>query len=607
MNNLKRILNIAIRFLLLFLVLNSAYASNLSCTNENGLQIVYLNGVNTSYTYAESTAKNIENIIKTDSQVAQKIEYNKKINVGFVHNESLGLYNDMLELRNQVFYSFNKESRQNYYLNQLKEKFEKIEAFNLDLFRNAPGNYLSHVSEETRKEHAKLREALVKLTGKNYKELNKSFDKYEASYRNTFKSYDNSVRNLFELAFYDTKTSDMTSSRMSAILAGKKDPYLKDESSFNKGKLIMIAHSQGNQMLETAYNQVFHPTDETYLSNDEKINYKKYLGILNVASPSSSSTMGCLRSNGSGIINADCRNEAIKLNTDLIIFGSSYVIQPPSQYAMKPNFTVDEIKTSGILAKEISPLKPDIARGLIESYLGTTFRHGMNEVYLSDKFFAIEESSTTPSKKLKDAFIRKLASVAESLPSNCGAPLAKITGPAPKTYYPRDTLTFSAEGSFAYESMPNADEEPTYHWSAISNITGELIAGTGKKFSFPAPPVSQPFTMSLVVVNKAGYSSGKTVLIESKPLPFTADLFSYRVESLDENNIRIHTTADCDSGQIVMVLDVYDHRTAYSFPLCSFYEVGTKNKHVDMPFGVKTKVDLFYFHRNYDPKVFFDW
>ena len=240
---------------------------------------------------------------------------------------------------------------------------------------------------------------------------------------------------------------------MSAILAGKKDPYERAGATYGKSKLIMIAHSQGNQMLETAYQQVFHPTNEQYLTNDEKLNVHKYLGVLNVASPASSETLGCQRTNGSSIINTTCKNEAIKLTTDLIIFGSSYVVQPPNKYAMNPNFKIDEFSTSNIIAKDISPNLPYLTIGYLESFLGTNYRHGMNEVYLSDKFQVRETSPNANIENLKQVFIRKLSSVAESLPSNCNPPKAVISydeNPAEFETSFTNKLVFSAKDSLKY-------------------------------------------------------------------------------------------------------------------------------------------------------------
>lgn len=103
-NHMSIVIKILACYGLIYLSFVSVFASNLSCTNHNGLHIVYINGVNTKEEDANNTAKNIRDLLKNPS-IMEKVNSSKQIEVGYIYNESRGLYNDLLELRNQVFYT----------------------------------------------------------------------------------------------------------------------------------------------------------------------------------------------------------------------------------------------------------------------------------------------------------------------------------------------------------------------------------------------------------------------------------------------------------------------------------------------------------------------
>lgn len=535
MTDIKKAWSCVIRIaaIVCLLAIDTEAHAELACTNDNGTSIVFVNGVNTSVREARGTRRKISDLfIKYEDK--KLLDKNGNVNFDNVYNESDGFWNDVKELRNQVLYDLKGKDQIQFYIEDVLLRDMNFMYQNPN-YANSDASKASIVLHNSilLAQSEKLRMALLDLSKKTNGQFGRDYDDYLRKSRIVKKDFQFQYESILRRAYYDSKTVDMVSTRMTSILTGKPDPN-KIGEAFKKSKLIMVPHSAGNQVVKSSYDRVFHSSDETYMNNQEKEDSKRYLGVLNMASPSSTSTLGCLRENG---VNENCKNEAIKLDFDFVIQGSNYIAQPRDEYSMAPNFSLDKSKTAtsfifrtfegvaNIFDTGWSPLF-----SFVSSIPSGASLHGMNEVYLSEYVHATEKNSNT-SEKMKDIFVRKLASVAESLESNCSQPKAVITYDGDPSEYETSftkKYRFYANESLLYDDKPDSKGSfKIYKWKILKKEVVDFDEGhtdlvlasktLGRDITFTKEGPEnffdvtienyQEFTVSLEVVREDGGSN----------------------------------------------------------------------------------------------------
>ena len=358
-----------------------AFGAELSCS-QNGTDFYYINGVNVKYD------EGLRDLNLINSEFVQKnkdkLDYQKKVKSSFIYNSTRGLFNDVKEIYNQSTRNLTGDQREYFY----RKKMEKLIE---DRFKNKE-------SELTEAQKIKLEElsreafSLIMKT-----EQNETADATDAlsdlDMIKIISKIDYEVAELLRTAEADTEV----------IISIKKK--IKESFELRK-KMIMIAHSQGNEALRSAVYELRSEMSGA-ISLNQLYEFDRIFGIVHVASPSPTLAI------------TTGKARLIKLDRDLVIKPAGIILP---QNPIGANYIYKNSNLSGI---GDWPIIGDIAE-LFQTVFGGNLYHGMSYIYLSDKVNAASSLNPEEVDTMSGIFSKNLREVAQSLDDNCSLPIIKI-------------------------------------------------------------------------------------------------------------------------------------------------------------------------------------
>lgn len=372
------------RFLLTipFMLFSFNSWAGLSCS-ANGLNILYVNGVNVKQQGNQDSTNNVQFAINNLSNELDK----KKVNpVKGVWNTSRGLLNDIEELKAQLAVNHQGKKRAEFWKSMARPQY------NLDAANEAFWD-----------------EAIEQITsGKNIPvDKNGVIDQDYYSKTDFYKDlvkYNSSLANLLANAASD----------FAVVTEMKKQIW--DAYKNGENKVIIISHSQGNEVAYSAINEL--RRDRKFLTSDNDI--KKFdglMGYMQVAPPSPR----LITATDSYFNFYPDHAQYIRSDADAVIGGSAIItsVTPiPANYFTQP--IVNGISQLINATSWWDKLSAPIYTG------GSAIGHGMDDIYLNDNYYARREGTIIP-KTMKSHFQDNMREIASKLESNCGTPIIKLT------------------------------------------------------------------------------------------------------------------------------------------------------------------------------------
>ncbi|MDD4975990.1 MAG: hypothetical protein PHY93_16655 [Bacteriovorax sp.] len=404
----------------LFLLSNVSFAE-LSCS-ANGLNVLYINGIYVpKMEDAKKSATTIKNI---NDLIHASLDQNKVFDVELVHNASRSFLNDMEETSAQLAADHSGKSRLEYW--------KKFALHNIKGFENSP-------------DRVKIEEALAQITsGKdvvNRVKYNQDGSVEQDSYT--------PIDHLKDMIQYDNAVFQMLANATSDIgVVEQLKIKIKEAYHGGANKLIVVAHSQGNEVLNSAIKDL--RNDPTFLATPYDV--KKFdglVGYLQVAPPSPILVTNTFE-NVSAYAGQDSNHldhaQYIRHNRDGVIgmSGALTGVTPiPSNYVAEVGIPPEGLPT---LAAEISHFLDNFFNTFGNKGIFTLY-HGMDEVYLSSTYKATR-NSTGVNQALVDHFKDNMREIASKLQDNCDSPDIDITVPGAL----RNAITPT---TFDYQSATN--------------------------------------------------------------------------------------------------------------------------------------------------------
>jgi|GEM_PF-1641573 len=363
--------------------------------SSSGTQLIYINGVN-----VKSEDDTIKSAKKIDKVINNKFSIDYKGIVppaDHVYNSSRGALADIQKLKQELATNApNGVSKEQYWMSLVATELNLDEALNA----NALDMGLRPQSPQDNNE--------ILMRSK------KALD-YILSKKNLKNSLDNSsfMNSAFykEIAVYNKKVADIIANAATEVdtlvkLKTKMDNYYRKNI-----KVIVVSHSQGNEALRSSL-QLY----RSELTGEDKINFEKYFGALQVAPPSPILATSCSSFEDTS---PSCHSRLIKLDNDMVIGKSKYIIK--NNDPITPNYTYNNSASN---ASGYSDLSSIIEYGY--NLLGGAVFHAMDEIYLNDKIYA-NSVKNNDLLSMTDIFNRRLNEVAQTLESNCSDPKIELT------------------------------------------------------------------------------------------------------------------------------------------------------------------------------------
>ncbi|MBC7539674.1 MAG: hypothetical protein H7281_12700 [Bacteriovorax sp.] len=377
-----------------FVVSTTALANNLSCS-ANGLNIIYINGVNVPVRQAAvDSAKKVSDALTPIKGELDK----KKLNpVYLVHNQSLQLINDIEELKAQLAANHQGKKR-------------------IDYWRKQASNNLILSTDFLWKD--KIDEALKQIIKSN------SYDK-DGKFISDQDAYSQS--DLYkDLAIYNIRFADMLASAASDVAVVEQlKIQIREAYNNGKNKLIVVSHSQGNEVLYSAIKSI----RNNFTTPGEVKRFDAFVGYMQVAPPSPRLVVETATIVDDVIVN-DPNNipnfypdhaQYIRHNKDLVIGSSEEMtgVRP-----IPANYRATSMTSSQLLIlSAVSNLSfKDKVSAIFEYFTyrgGDALYHGMDDIYLSSSFTATRDS-TGIVNSLVEHFKDNMREIASKLKDNCG-------------------------------------------------------------------------------------------------------------------------------------------------------------------------------------------
>lgn len=391
-------------FFILFLVSfsNLFAALPLSCS-ANGLNVLYINGVNVAQEDNKTSANIVAQVIDPiEADFDSNPKHIKSI-VG-VWNTSRGLLQDIEELKAQLASNHNGQARLDYWKETAKSSLLKTYAVGV-------GDHVAQAKYEAEKK--KIEDAIAQVVSKPkfVFKPDGSIDQDAYSQSDLYKDmvkYNSTLANLLANAASDLAVVEQLKIK------------IKEAYANGSNKLIVVAHSQGNEVLYSAIKDL--RSDNTFLPTSEELSkFDGLIGYMQVAPPSPKLVTDTNLNPGP----LD-KNHAryIRHNRDLVIGMSNAMtgVMP-----IVANYTAEIGKS-----QETFPNDPTGITKLIDNYLNTyankgitALYHGMDDVYLSSTYFATRDNTAT-NKALVEHFKDNLREIASNLQDNCNTPVIDL-------------------------------------------------------------------------------------------------------------------------------------------------------------------------------------
>ena len=384
---------ISLVFLLFHISLSNLAAEDLKCS-ANGLNVLYVNGVWVNKVDNENSVDLLRKKLASSETRPYVLDKKELVGVTGIWNTSRGLLNDIEEIKAQLAANHNGEKRIEYW--------RKLAEYKIYPQVGIPGDFASEAQIAAEKK--KIDDALVQITSKPKftSDDDGIIDQNAYTQSDLYKDlikYNSSLASLLA-----TATSDI------AVVQQLK---IKIKEAYNGGanKLIVVAHSQGNEVLYSAIQDL--RNDRSFLTSQEDvIKFDGLIGYMQVAPPSPK-----LVTSPVAIEDVNNHSQYIRHNRDGIIGLSN------AMTGFKP---VDANYTSEVgIPPEGFPTFASAVGNFLDNLFNTylnkgifTLYHGMDAVYLSDSYKSTRNSNGS-NKALVEHFKENMREIANKLEDNC--------------------------------------------------------------------------------------------------------------------------------------------------------------------------------------------
>lgn len=380
--------------LLSFLVTINQSFAELTCS-RTGTTVLYINGINTSRGANEDTAAKIDSAIE---RVKNEIDKKSVSRVKGVYNYSAGISEDIEETKAQVAINHLGEKRERYWR---RMALAEITSFS--------GTRLREKVNEAFDQLHKMKPKIDPIT----KEIDQDYFT-ELDFYKSLRIYEPKIARIFASAYSDNSTVEELKNK---ILESYDD---------GKGKVIVVAHSQGNEVLYSAVTRINAQAVPSYLIPDtltrwSEVNnqwFNSVIGYVQLAPPSPRLVSPPADADYSSTLPKLNHSRYIRLNLDKII-NNSYLANRAA--AGPVNVEYDLIDTLIGLSESNMRIMEILEK---MNVFNTAGYHSVDNVYLSNDFVATNENGK--SQTMLKHFQNAIAEVAGELNSNC-----KVTIPAP--------------------------------------------------------------------------------------------------------------------------------------------------------------------------------
>lgn len=380
----------------LFLLTFDQAAGALNCS-RTGTTVLYINGIFTAPGANTETAGKVATIVAGERS---KIDHTIKSVIG-VYNYSSSLAGDIQETKAQVAINHLGERRQEYWKKMALSQLSFVHTQREDLKKQIIEGF-----DQIYRTKPRVDPATNEVDPDYFSEM----DLYK-----TLIKYEPQVALIYSRAYSDNATVEELKSNILKY-------YDK-----GKGKVIVVAHSQGNEVLYSAIESINAQAAPAYLNLPESLDrwshynnhwFNSVLGYVQIAPPSPRLVSPNESESYPSNLPKINHSRYLTANVDKII-GNAYIANNASP--IPANLTYEESATK-IQASKLGMSKLEILTKINGFY--TFGYHAIDNFYLSNVFTAKNKDgkSDTMVQHFKDA----IAEVASELESNCA-----VTVPSP--------------------------------------------------------------------------------------------------------------------------------------------------------------------------------
>jgi len=390
-----------ITLFLIFFSLSSRSDSGLKCS-KNGTQVLYVNGVNVNKSGNAISTIKIDDIIK-------KLPKDKSIDledyqVLGVWNASRGLFQDADELQAMLAANHSGQKRLDFWKKFAEKKLEdrlrkgvksydSTEEMDDDITVQKIENVLKIATDKTKVKFSVDGKAIEQLSYK------------EEDYRKDFKIFDREMFNIIANA-----TSDVA-------VVQQLVNTIKEKYNNGENKLLIISHSQGNEVAYSAIKQIRNDQDSFLKTYDDLVKFDSLVGYMQVAPPSPKRITDSGNYDPDNFERENYRKDHaqyIRHSKDGVIGLSSFFtgVEPlPANYVSGFDLKFDDLFFSNL------PKFLDIFFSNVKNSSILTLNHGMDEIYLGE--YKATRNSTGKLATLREHFEDNLREIASKLENNC--------------------------------------------------------------------------------------------------------------------------------------------------------------------------------------------
>ena len=506
--------------ILLFLTLltSSNSFADLSCS-ANGLKVIYINGVNVfDPQMAQVAATTVNTIIKLQDK---SLDLTHVFDAELVHNQSLGLMNDFEELKAQIAANHQGAKRLTYWREMAKSNLRNVDfAFK-----------------------KKIDAALVQIESR--KNILTDQDYYsQTDLYNDLKKLNSSIYPILANAASDVGVVEQLKEKIKAAYNG------------GASKLIVVAHSQGNEVLYSAIKEL--RSDRSFLATDNDIRkFDALVGYMQVAPPSPR-----LVTNTDNYFNYyPDHAQYIRHDNDLVI-GGAFLFS--SVNAVPPNY-VAEAQVPSIFRIFDNNWLPIFFNTYGNNGITTAY-HGMDDVYLSNSYKATR-NQTGVNKPLVEHFKDNMREIASKLQDNC-LPDANFTDHV-------NYLTNLKHDFSASLIHPNYNDQYTYSWNFGDGTTYSDV------LAFSVSHLYQTYGTYQVTLNIYSPNSSKLISTYSKYISVDLDF-----------NISVVTGSTSYTKVILIRDDAPNYSGGISERVTGIMHIRSASFKVQGPVGTSTSLGL---------------
>ncbi len=395
-----------IKFLLvlIFFISNNLFAILPLHCSANGLNVIYINGVNVNQ---DGNTTSAANVTKAILSIKGELDKNKLNDTLGVWNTSRPLLNDIEELKAQLASNHFGKKRIEFWRAKAKD----------EMYQRSLIEGHTRSDAQVAAEKARIDAALVQITSKpKFTFLTDPDGKFilDGNGEKIIDQDSYSQSDLYkDLVKYNTALANLLANASSDI-AVVEQLKIKIKEAYKGGlnKVIVVAHSQGNEVLFSAIKDI-----RRVMSDAEKNKFDGLVGYMQVAPPSPE-----LVTSPVAINDANNHAQYIRHNRDGVIGMSQAMtseVTPGGVIPVAANYTAEVgIPPGGV------PILSDISH-FLDNFFNTygnkgvtAFYHGMDEVYLSDTYKATR-NTTGVNQALVDHFKDNMREIASKLEDNC--------------------------------------------------------------------------------------------------------------------------------------------------------------------------------------------